>query len=194
MCLPLRVQVVSPDLRMAVGTCIDVQNQRVAPAAAELRVSHTIIEFYDPIKKMVAKWFPLEDIDAVVVHGACCGLLISRGSWKSLRLCCYVIRVDETSGPAENTSGVRAIQVHAALLNAVRRRRQTISNKALGTVLSHIALAPPTAPPPGTGSASAPVGATMCMRGSRWCVKVESVAHVATKRAWADVFTDTSTT
>ena len=60
-------------------------------SSPQVFVRKHILEFYDPEKQSSAKWFQIEDVDVVVQHENACGVLISRGNWREVRHCCYVI-------------------------------------------------------------------------------------------------------
>ena len=67
---------------------------RVVNPPPQVFVRKHVLEFYDPEKQSSAKWFQIEDVDVVVQYENACGVLISRGNWREVRHCCYVITTD----------------------------------------------------------------------------------------------------
>eukprot|EP00038_Savillea_parva_P010449 m.190371 g.190371 ORF g.190371 m.190371 type:complete len:1410 (+) comp18025_c0_seq1:226-4455(+) len=123
------MELVSSKMDVSIKACITMQTGRVAAVPCEIRLGPTTIEFYDTNKMALAKWFPVEDIDAVMTQGSACAVLISRGSWKKLRFCCYVVTVENE---------IAATHLKDAVLDRVQRRRDTIRDHAFTNVLSHL--------------------------------------------------------
>eukprot|EP00035_Acanthoeca_spectabilis_P010911 m.192671 g.192671 ORF g.192671 m.192671 type:complete len:1403 (-) comp15170_c0_seq2:34-4242(-) len=125
------MELVSSNMKVSIQACAEIQTERVAAAACEIRLGPTTIEFYDTDKMALAKWFPLEDIDSVSIHGLACAILLCRGSWKKVRFCCYIVTVESPEAAAI---------LKASLTERVSRRRSDLREQALGSVLSHLHL------------------------------------------------------